>query len=151
MSSYVITSVTLPDDTVTDLFVEDGHLVAERPVGAEIIDADGLLALPGLVDLHVHLREPGREDAETVASGSLAAARGGFTAVFAMANTEPVTDTAETAERVLDLGVAAENCQVFPIGAITKGLAGKELAEMLLMHRSRARGHSLFLSTKCRT
>ena len=139
MSSYVITSVTLPDDTVTDLFVEDGHLVAERPVGAEIIDADGLLALPGLVDLHVHLREPGREDAETVASGSLAAARGGFTAVFAMANTEPVTDTAETAERVLDLGVAAENCQVFPIGAITKGLAGKELAEMLLMHRSRAR------------
>ena len=139
MSSYVITSVTLPDDTVTDLFVEDGHLVAERPVGAEIIDTDGLLALPGLVDLHVHLREPGREDAETVASGSLAAARGGFTAVFAMANTEPVTDTAETAERVLDLGVAAENCQVFPIGAITKGLAGKELAEMLLMHRSRAR------------
>ncbi|MDO5082479.1 dihydroorotase [Arachnia propionica] len=138
MSSYTITSVTLPDDTVTDLFVEGGRFVAERPAGAEVIDADGLRALPGLVDLHVHLREPGREDAETVASGSLAAARGGFTAVFAMANTEPVTDTAETAERVLDLGTTAGNCQVFPIGAITKGLAGRELAEMLLMHRSRA-------------
>ncbi|RRD49242.1 dihydroorotase [Arachnia propionica] len=138
MSSHVISSVTLPDDTVTDLFVEDGRFVAERPVGAEVIDAAGLRALPGLVDLHVHLREPGREDAETVASGSLAAARGGFTAVFAMANTQPVTDTAETAERVLDLGAAAGHCRVFPIGAITKGLAGKELSEMLLMHRSRA-------------
>lgn len=139
MSRHVISSVTLPDDTVTDLFVEDGRFVAERPVGAEVIDAAGLRALPGLVDLHVHLREPGREDAETVASGSLAAARGGFTAVFAMANTQPVTDTAETAERVLDLGAAAGHCRVFPIGAITKGLAGRELSEMLLMHRSRAR------------
>ncbi|MDO5066985.1 MAG: dihydroorotase [Propionibacteriaceae bacterium] len=143
MSSYVISSVTLPDDTVTDLFVQGGRFVAERPTGAEVIEADGLRALPGLVDLHVHLREPGREDAETVASGSSAAARGGFTAVFAMANTQPVTDTAETAERILDLGAAAGHCQVFPIGAITKGLAGKELAEMLLMHRSRA-GVSVF-------
>ena len=75
--------------------------------GADVLDADGLVALPGLVDLHTHLREPGREDAETIATGSAAAAVGGFTAVLAMANTSPVTDTAEAAERVLDLGRAA--------------------------------------------
>ncbi len=138
MSKYAIEGVTLPDGTVTDVFVEKGRFVADRPIRAEVIDAAGLRALPGLVDLHTHLREPGREDAETVASGSLAAARGGFTAVFAMANTQPVTDTAEMAEHVLDLGVAAGHCQVFPIGSITKSLAGKELSEMLLMHRSRA-------------
>ena len=71
--------------------------MAEAPTGAETLDADGLVALPGLVDLHTHLREPGREDAETILSGSRAAAMGGFTAVLAMANTSPVTDTAEAA------------------------------------------------------
>ena len=107
--------------------------------GTETIDADGLVALPGLVDLHTHLREPGREDAETIASGSAAAAIGGFTAILAMANTTPVTDTAEAAERILDLGRLAGLVDVQPVGAVTKGLAGEELAELGLMARSRAR------------
>ena len=130
MSKLAITGVTLPDGSRTDLFVESGRLVDQRPLGATTIDADGLIALPGLVDIHTHLREPGREDAETVESGSRAAARGGFTAVFAMANTQPVTDTAENAEHVLALGAVANNCQVFPIGAITKELSGRERAEL---------------------
>lgn len=136
--NYTITGVTLPCGTRTDLHIADGCIVEDAPTGAEVIDADGLVALPGLVDPHTHLREPGREDAETVASGSRAAARGGYTAVCAMANTEPVTDTAETAEHILELGEQAGLAQVAPIGAITKGLAGKELAELALMHRSRA-------------
>ena len=103
------------------------------------IDADGLVALPGLVDLHTHLREPGREDAETIASGSAAAAIGGFTAILAMANTTPVTDTAEAAERILDLGRMSGLVDVQPVGAVTKGLDGEELAELGLMARSRAK------------
>ena len=105
----------------------------------QTIDANGLVALPGLVDLHTHLREPGREDAETIASGSAAAAIGGFTAILAMANTSPVTDTAEAAERILDLGRRSGLVDVQPVGAVTKGLAGEELAELGLMARSRAR------------
>ena len=105
----------------------------------QTIDANGLVALPGLVDLHTHLREPGREDAETIASGSAAAAIGGFTAILAMANTNPVTDTAEAAERVLDLGRLCGLVDVQPVGAVTKGLGGEELAELGLMARSRAR------------
>lgn len=139
MSNYVIAGATLPDGTRTDLFVADGVLVDEAPSGAEQIDADGLIALPGLVDPHTHLREPGREDTETIQSGSRAAARGGYTAVMAMANTQPVTDTAEKAEHIHDLGVAANLVEVVPIGAISKGLKGEELAELGLMHRSRAK------------
>jgi dihydroorotase len=116
-----------------------GRLDASTATVDQIIDADGLVALPGLVDLHTHLREPGREDAETIASGSAAAAIGGFTAILAMANTTPVTDTAEAAERVLDLGRLAALVDVQPVGAVTKGLAGQELAELGLMARSRAR------------
>ena len=127
----------------TDLLVQDGVIREVGSLGREradvTIDADGLVALPGLVDLHVHLREPGREDAETIATGSAAAAAGGFTAVFAMANTSPVTDTAEAAERVLDLGRACGLTDVVPVGAVTKALEGAELAELGLMARSRAR------------
>ncbi len=127
----------------TDLLVENGVIREVGSLGREpadlTIDADGLVALPGLVDLHVHLREPGREDAETIATGSAAAAAGGFTAVFAMANTSPVTDTAEAAERVLDLGRACGLTDVVPVGAVTKALEGAELAELGLMARSRAR------------
>ena len=101
-------------------------------------DADGLVALPGLVDLHTHLREPGREDAETVDSGTMAAARGGFTAVLAMANTDPVTDTAEAAVHVASLGARTGHAEVVPVGAVSKGLAGAELAELGLMARSSA-------------
>ncbi|HET7399492.1 MAG TPA: dihydroorotase [Intrasporangium sp.] len=126
-----------------DILVADGVIrevgTVSAPAGATVLDADGLVALPGLVDLHVHLREPGREDAETIATGSAAAAAGGFTAVFAMANTSPVTDTAEAAERVLDLGAACGLVDVVPVGAVTKGLGGTELAELGLMARSRAR------------
>jgi dihydroorotase len=129
-----------------DLLIQDGLITeigssvgAAAPPGTETIDADGLVALPGLVDLHTHLREPGREDAETIASGSAAAAIGGFTAILAMANTTPVTDTAEAAERVLDLGRLTALVDVQPVGAVTKGLAGEELAELGLMARSRAR------------
>ena len=125
-----------------DVLVRDGVVVevgsVPAPSGAAVVDAEGLVLLPGLVDLHTHLREPGREDAETVASGSAAAAAGGFTAVLAMANTSPVTDTGEAAERILDLGTAAGLADVVPVGAVTKGLAGEELAELGLMARSRA-------------
>ncbi len=142
MSRLLIRGARLLGAEAADLLVEDGII---REVGSvratgdvEVLDADGLVALPGLVDLHVHLREPGREDAETIATGSAAAAAGGYTAVFAMANTSPVTDTAEAAERVLDLGRACGLTQVVPVGAVTKGLAGAELAELGLMARSRA-------------
>jgi len=115
----------------------------------QTIEADGLVALPGLVDLHTHLREPGREDAETIASGSAAAAVGGFTAILAMANTTPVTDTAEAAERVLDLGRLAALVDVQPVGAITKGLEGQELAELGLMAHSRAQVRVFSDDGKC--
>ena len=124
-----------------DLLIVDGRLVdaAEGRGDAEIIDADGLIALPGLVDLHTHLREPGREDAETVESGTAAAARGGYTAIFAMANTSPVTDTEEAVRNVAELGVRAGNAFVQPIGAVTRGLGGTELAELGLMARGGVR------------
>ena len=111
----------------SDLLIRDGSLrglLRTRDATWTQLDADGLVALPGLVDLHAHLREPGREDAETVESGTLAAARGGFTAVLAMANTTPVTDTAEAAEHVAALGTRDGHAQVVPVGAVSKGLDG---------------------------
>jgi dihydroorotase len=141
--SLLIKGASLLGEKTADVYVADGTIqevgsLAGREADATI-DADGLVLLPGLVDLHTHLREPGREDAETVLSGSRAAAVGGFTAVLAMANTNPVTDTAEAAERVHDLGRAAGLVDVQPVGAVTKGLAGEELAELGLMARSRAK------------
>jgi dihydroorotase len=125
----------------SDLAIRDGRFVDPADVAADVeeLDADGLLALPGLVDLHTHLREPGREDAETVQSGTLAAARGGFTAVLAMANTTPVTDTAEAAQHVAALGARDGHAHVVPVGAVSKGLDGIELAELGLMAWSGAR------------
>jgi dihydroorotase len=123
----------------TDLYVDDGVLVDEAPAAAEVIEADGLIALPGLVDLHTHLREPGREDAETVETGTLAAALGGFTAVHAMANTDPVADVAGVVEQVWRLGQQAGHCDVHPVGAVTVGLAGERLAELGAMADSAAR------------
>ncbi|TQK71418.1 dihydroorotase [Nocardioides sp. SLBN-35] len=140
--SILIKGATLPDGTTTDVLVEDGtvaELGSVKTKADRTIDADGLRLLPGLVDLHTHLREPGREDAETVLTGSRAAAVGGYTAVLAMANTNPVTDTAEAAERVYDLGRQAGLVDVQPVGAVTKALAGEELAELGLMARSRAK------------
>ena len=114
--------------------------LAACAAATEVIDADGLVLLPGLVDLHTHLREPGREDAETIATGSAAAALGGFTAVHAMANTDPVADTAEVVEQVLALGREAGLVDVRPVGAVSAGLAGEQLAEIGDMARSAARG-----------
>ncbi|WP_163504984.1 dihydroorotase [Fodinicola acaciae] len=123
---------------VGDLFVRDGVFVDSEPADAQRIDATGLIALPGLVDLHTHLREPGREDAETVETGSRAAALGGYTAVCAMANTDPVADTAGVVEQVWRLGKDAGLVDVQPIGAVTVGLAGERLAELGAMATSAA-------------
>jgi dihydroorotase len=137
--SIRITGATLPDGTRTDLFVKDGVFVEDLDtLNPRTVDADGLLALPGLVDLHTHLREPGFEQSETVLTGSRAAAAGGFTAVFAMANTMPVQDTAGVVEQVQSLGDAAGYVTVRPIGAVTVGLAGERLAEIGAMAQSRA-------------
>ena len=136
----LITGARTVDGIAGDLYVDHGVFADPSAAGpgTERIDADGLMVLPGLVDLHTHLREPGREDAETVASGTRAAARGGYTCVHAMANTDPVTDTAEAAESIAALGAREGSCQVVPVGAVSKGLEGVELAELGLMARSRA-------------
>src|ERR1700684_3207032 len=106
--TWLIRSATLPGGERADLLLRGGTIAsvgASLPAdGAQVLDADGLLALPGLVDLHTHLREPGREDAETIETGTRAAALGGFTAVHAMANTDPVADTAGVVEQVWRLG-----------------------------------------------
>src|SRR5579875_2870075 len=152
MTKYLIKGADLLGAGRQDLLVRDGVSAEVGTVDAcdaTVIDADGLIALPGLVDLHTHLREPGREDAETVATGSAAAAAGGFTAVLAMANTTPVTDTAEAAERVFELGRSCGLVDVQPIGAVSKGLAGEELAELGLMARSRARVRVFSDDGKC--
>lgn len=141
MTSYLVKGATLPDGSTTDLLLRDG-LIAEPGVssdGADVVDASGLVVLPGLVDLHTHLREPGREDAETVETGTRAAAMGGFTAVHAMANTSPVADTAGVVEQVWRLGAEAGHCDVRPVGAVTVGLAGERLAELGAMADSAAR------------
>jgi len=129
-----------------DIVIEGSHITEVARAGQAaaagrhlaVCEADGLIALPGLVDLHTHLREPGREDAETVASGTAAAALGGYTVVHAMANTEPVADTAGVVEQVWRLGREAGHCDVQPVGAVTAGLGGKQLAELGAMADSAA-------------
>src|SRR5207302_974521 len=147
--SWVIKGVRPMGGAPTDLYVDNGELVESAPSGAEVLEADGLVALPGLVDLHTHLREPGREDAETVETGSLAAALGGFTAVHAMANTEPVADVAGVVEQVWRLGVEAGHCDVRPVGAVTIGLRGEQLAELGAMADSAARVRVFSDDGKC--
>ena len=147
--TWLLRGARLPDGTTADLLLRGGVIAevvaagsSQGGVGATgmtVVDADGLLALPGLVDLHTHLREPGREDAETVESGNRAAAAGGFTAVHAMANTDPVADTAGVVEQVHRLGRQAGWCDVRPVGAVTVGLAGTRLAELGAMATSAAR------------
>lgn len=119
----VIASMDAPADTSAD----------------ETVDAAGGVLLPGLVDIHVHLREPGREDTETIATGSAAAARGGFTAVFTMANTQPVMDQPVIAESVWFKGQQVGLCDVHPVGSITKGLKGETLTEFGMMAKSAAK------------
>ena len=145
---WLIRGVTVPGDgeqgsRVTDMLLGGGSITAVESglnhSGARVLDAEGLIALPGLVDLHTHLREPGREDAETVETGTAAAALGGYTAVHAMANTDPVADTAGVVEQVWRLGRTAGHCDVQPVGAVTSGLAGTRLAELGTMADSAAR------------
>ena len=140
MNSYRIKGAKDSNGKVSDFFLSNGKFVNENELakGAEVIDADGLTLLPGFVDLHAHLREPGREDAETVLSGSLAAAAGGFTAISAMPNTLPVADTAGVVEQVYRLGKHHGICDVFPIGAVTVGQGGEKLAELSAMNQSEA-------------
>ena len=138
---YFISGATLDDGTQRDLFISDGKITGfENPTnsGAEVINAAGKIVLPGLVDLHTHLREPGKEDSETVLSASRAGAKGGFTALSAMPNTSPVADTAGVVEQVYRLGIEAGLCDVFPIGAVTKNLDGIELSEIGAMADSAA-------------
>jgi dihydroorotase len=142
VTTYLIKQAALLGGEPTDLLMRDGVLTQIGEVGsargAEVVDAAGLVALPGLVDLHTHLREPGREDAETVLTGTQAAARGGFTAVHAMANTDPVADTAGVVEQVWRLGREGGYCDVQPVGAVTVGLRGQQLAELGAMADSAA-------------
>src|SRR6185312_7392965 len=154
MTAYLITGASVVGGEVADLLIDNGEIVAvgtnlETPAGTTTVDARGLIALPGLVDLHTHLREPGREDAETVESGTAAAARGGFTAVHAMANTDPVADTAGVVEQVWRLGREAGYADVYPIGAVTVGRQGTQLAELGAMADSAARVRVFSDDGKC--
>ena len=141
--TFLIRGARLQSGDTADLVVADGVIdevgTGLARAGATVIDAGGLIALPGLVDLHTHLREPGFEVFETVLTGSRAAAAGGFTTVFAMPNTSPVADTAGVVEQVLALGEDAGFAQVQPIGAVTVGQKGERLAELGAMASSRAR------------
>ena len=151
--TYVLKGAQLLDGDATDVLIANGQINEIGPgitkTGAETVDAYGLVLLPGLVDLHTHLREPGREDAETVESGTAAAAVGGFTAVHAMANTDPVADTAGVVEQVWHLGRRAGHCDVHPVGAVTVGLDGRELAELGAMADSAARVRVFSDDGKC--
>ncbi|MFJ6796112.1 dihydroorotase [Streptomyces sp. NPDC091268] len=143
MSKILIRGAKVLGGEAQDVLI-DGETIAEvghglSADGAVVIEAAGQVLLPGLVDLHTHLREPGREDSETVLTGTRAAAAGGYTAVFAMANTFPVADTAGVVEQVWRLGKESGYCDVQPIGAVTVGLEGKQLSELGAMHESAAR------------
>ena len=142
-ADFLIKGVSLPDGKKTDIALTQGIISSVgsglKDEAHTVIDAKDCIVLPGLVDLHTHLREPGREDAETVLSGSRAGAKGGFTAVSAMANTSPVADTAGVVEQVYRLGQAAGLLDVFPIGAVTQGLKGEALSEIGAMADSVAR------------
>ncbi len=129
-----INNAQLASGDLVDVQITDGLISKVTAASAgktkEGIDATGKMLLPGLVDLHTHLREPGQEDAETVLTGSKSAAAGGFTAISSMANTNPVADTAGVVEQIYRLGKAAGLCDVNPIGAVTKGLDGEKLSEI---------------------
>ncbi|MCB5908506.1 dihydroorotase [Streptomyces pinistramenti] len=142
MSKILIRGAKILGGEPQDVLI-DGETIAEVGTdlgaeGARVVEAAGQILLPGLVDLHTHLREPGREDSETVLTGTKAAAVGGFTAVHAMANTFPVADTAGVVEQVWRLGKESGYCDVQPIGAVTVGLEGRQLAELGAMHDSAA-------------
>jgi dihydroorotase len=146
MSRYLISGGRLIDadgERDADVLIADG-VVADVGTGlaakdAERIDAAGLVVAPGFVDLHTHVREPGREDEETIASASAAAAAGGYTAIQTMPNTDPVADTASVVEKVWALGREAGLVEVIPAGSLSKGLAGEKMSDIGEMARSVAR------------
>lgn len=129
-----------------DIWVEEGKIVEIAPSikrdGCQEVDARGKKVLPGLIDLHVHLREPGREDKETIETGSRAAAKGGFTTIFCMPNTTPAIDTAQTVQYILDQAKKVGLVNVSPVGAITKAREGKEITEMVDLKRAGCLGIS---------
>ena len=139
--NYILRKAKNSAGLVTDVVIEAGRIssTASVEVAHEVVDCEGLVVLPGFVDLHTHLREPGFEQSETVASGSRSAAAGGYTAIHAMANTFPVADTAGVVEQVARLGFDAGLVFVQPIGAVTIGLKGEQLAELGAMAQSKAK------------
>ncbi len=149
----VLRNVAPYGEAAVDVIIDGALISAIVPVGTGVGDVihefAGEVLLPGLVDLHTHLREPGREDAETILTGTRAAALGGFTAVHAMANTDPVADTAGVVEQVLRLGNDAGYCDVRPVGAVTVGLRGERLAELGAMAESAARVRVFSDDGKC--
>ncbi|MEU7914885.1 dihydroorotase [Microbispora bryophytorum] len=153
VTTILIRGARILGGTPSDILLRDGVVADIGDLAGvradQAVDADGLIALPGLVDLHTHLREPGREDAETVETGTQAAARGGYTAVHAMANTSPVADTAGVVEQVWRLGQEYGHCDVQPVGAVTSGLGGSQLAELGAMADSAARVRVFSDDGKC--
>lgn len=141
MNNWHITNILDADNRSIEIKIENGQIVEKfsKDADPQLLNGDGLTAIPGLVDLHTHLREPGREDAETVFTAAQAAVAGGFTAISAMPNTLPVADTAGVVEQVYRLGKFHNLCDVFPIGAVTVGQMGKQLAELSAMNQSEAR------------
>lgn len=132
---------------IIDIIIDNGFItklipkgkvspVPKRPRSSQIIDAKGMYVFPGLIDMHAHLREPGYEYKETIQTGTLAAVRGGFTSVCCMANTNPVNDNPEVTYYILAKAKETGNCDVYPIGAITKGLKGEELSEMAMLREA---------------
>ena len=140
--NYLIQQARILGAEPQDVLTADGRIAQlgsiEPAADTQVVDGRGLVLLPGMVDPHTHLREPGREDAETVETGTRAAARGGYTAVHAMANSTPVADTAGVVEQVYELGRKAGWVDVRPVGAVTVGLEGKQLSEIGAMADSRA-------------
>lgn len=132
-------------DGMYDILIENGSIAGissriDTGTAVEFIDAEGLVVCPGFIDIHVHLREPGQEHKETVASGSRAAVRGGFTSIACMPNTTPVNDDVETTRYILSKAKEAGLANVFPVAAITKGLAGKDPVAMEALHKAGVRG-----------
>ena len=129
-------------DAVADVAIEDGLIAAVGAnlpaTGAEVFDASGLIVAPGFIDMHVHLREPGFEHAETIESGARAAAAGGFTSICPMPNTSPVNDSATVTSYIVEKARRHAVVNVFPVGAITKGSKGEELAAIGSMHTAGA-------------
>lgn len=138
MTKLILKNVKLPTGLGADIEIQNGVITEIGSISEAGVDCSGLIALPGFVDVHTHLREPGFEASETILSGSRSAAAGGYTAVLAMANTSPVTDKAEVADFILNSGESAGLVQVQPIGSVTKGLKGEQLSDIAGLAASRS-------------